>query len=46
VIIVGGRAPSPEALVKAQQENIPLLGSEGSAFETSGKLFSMMATGV
>jgi len=42
VIIVNGRVPDEETLKKAEQENIPVLGTDMSAFEIVGKLYPLV----
>ena len=42
IIIVNNREPDEETLAKAKEENVPLLCSEGMAFEISGKLYELM----
>jgi len=43
IIIVNNREPDEETLAKAKEENVPLLCSEGMAFEISGKLYELMS---
>jgi len=42
IIIVQGRKPAEETLKKAQQENVAILVSDRSAFETAGKLYELL----
>jgi len=42
VIIVNGLAPNPDMLQQAEEENIPVLGTEENAFNISGKLFKLL----
>jgi serine kinase of HPr protein (carbohydrate metabolism regulator) len=41
IIIVNGRRPDAETLGKAEQEKIPVLGTDMSAFEVVGKLYQL-----
>ena len=43
IIIVNNREPDEETLAKAEEENVPLLGSGEMAFEISGKLFKLLS---
>lgn len=43
IIIVNNREPDEETLVKAREENVPLLCSGNIAFEISGKLYELIA---
>jgi hypothetical protein len=42
IIIVNKREADEDTLVKAQEENIPLLCSEEMAFDISGKLYALI----
>ena len=42
IILVNGRAPEKETLEKAEAENIPILGTDLSAFEVVGKLYRLL----
>ena len=44
IIIVNNREPDEETLQKAQEENVPLLGSEEMTFEVSGKLYELISS--
>jgi hypothetical protein len=41
IVLVGGRRPDPETLVKADHENIPIFLSDEPAYIVSGKLFRL-----
>ena len=41
IILVNGRQPEETTLMKAEQENIPILLTELSAFEIVGKLYEL-----
>ena len=41
IILVNGRQPEEATLMKAEQENIPLLLTELSTFEIVGKLYEL-----
>lgn len=43
IVIVNNREPDVDTLDKAKEENVPLLGSEGMAFEVSGKLYQLLS---
>ncbi len=45
IIIIGGREPDRQTLLKAEAENIPLLLSELPAFEVVGRLYQMGISG-
>lgn len=42
ILLVNGRDPEPETLKKAEQEGIPILASDLSAFELAGRLFRLI----
>ncbi len=42
IVLVQGREPAEETLKRAAQENLPLLVSNGQAFETIGKLSALV----
>ena len=42
IILIGGREPAEETLRKATSEHVPILLSRLSAFETAGKLYSII----
>ncbi len=44
IIIVNNREPDEDTLQKAKEENVPLLGSEETAFEVSGKLYELISS--
>ncbi len=41
VIVVKERTPDNATLAKAEEQNIPVLGTAMNAFETAGKLYEM-----
>lgn len=41
IILVNGRQPEDATLIKAQQENIPIMLTDLSAFEIVGKLYEL-----
>ncbi|GET31113.1 hypothetical protein SD074_33150 [Prolixibacter sp. SD074] len=42
VILVNGNLPEKDTLAKANEENIPVLGTKLSTFEIAGKLFQLL----
>ncbi len=44
IIIVNNREPDEDTLQKAKEENVPLLGSEETAYEVSGKLYELISS--
>jgi len=42
IVLVQGIEPSPDTLEKALKEGIPILTSELSAFEITGKLYNLL----
>lgn len=42
IILVNGRKPEEETLIKAEVEDIPILGTELPAFEIVGKLYGLL----
>ncbi len=44
IIIVNNRQPDEETLKKAKDENIPIMISQGMAFEISGKLYELIGS--
>jgi serine kinase of HPr protein (carbohydrate metabolism regulator) len=42
IIIVKNREPDEDTLQKAKEENVPLLVSEETAYELSGKLYELI----
>ncbi|MDP2857535.1 MAG: DRTGG domain-containing protein [Bacillota bacterium] len=42
VIVCGGRAPEEDTLARAQKENIAVLGSNKSLYETVGKVYNLL----
>lgn len=43
VIIIKGLEPDADMLAQAEEEGIPVLGTENQAFETTGKLFNILS---
>ena len=41
IILVNGRAPAADTLQKANEERVAILTSNGSAFETAGRLHAL-----
>ena len=41
VIIVNGRQPDEDTLKKAEEEKVPILGTEKEAFQIVGKLYEL-----
>jgi serine kinase of HPr protein (carbohydrate metabolism regulator) len=41
IIIANGRQPDEETLKKADEENVPVLGTDMSAFQVVGKLYQL-----
>ena len=44
IIVVNNREPDEDTLTKAQEENIPILGSKEMAFDVSGKLYELICS--
>jgi len=44
IIIVNNRKPEEETLKKAEEENVPLITTEETAFNISGKLYQLIST--
>ena len=42
ILLVNGREPEEETLIKAEVEDIPILGTELPAFEIIGKLYRLL----
>ncbi|MGD2294856.1 MAG: serine kinase [Candidatus Aminicenantes bacterium] len=42
IIIVNNREPSEDTVVKAKEENVPLLCTSLMAYEVSGRLYTLM----
>lgn len=42
IILVNGRQPEEETRQKAEEENLPLLGTEENSFVISGKLYVLL----
>ena len=43
IILINSREPQEETIAKAQEENLPIMVSEMTAFELSGKLYAMLS---
>jgi serine kinase of HPr protein (carbohydrate metabolism regulator) len=43
IIIVNNREPDEETLKKANEESVPILCTDGMAFEISGKLYELIS---
>jgi predicted transcriptional regulator len=43
VIIIKGLEPDADMLAQAEEEGIPVLGTEDQAFETNGRLFNLLS---
>jgi len=41
IIIIGGRQPEEKTLAKAEEESVPILLSDLSAYEVAGRLYQM-----
>jgi hypothetical protein len=46
IILVNGREPEPQAVEKAEAENVVIMVSKMSAFELVGRLYSLGLTGM
>ncbi|MDR0729654.1 MAG: serine kinase [Prevotellaceae bacterium] len=44
IILVKGFRPDADALAQANEEGIPLLGSDRGAFETAGQLYRLLCS--
>lgn len=44
IIIVNSREPDEETLKKAEEEGVPLMVSEDTAFKISGKLYALISS--
>jgi len=42
IIVVNGRRPDEEAIRKADEENVTVLGTDESAFRISGRLYRLL----
>ncbi len=42
IVLVNGRQPEEETRQKAEEENLPLLGTEENSFVISGKLYFLL----
>ncbi len=45
IVLTSGREPEEETVAKAEEENVVILVSQMSAFELSGRLYTLMASG-
>jgi predicted transcriptional regulator len=43
VILIKGSEPDADMLAQAEEEGIPVLGTNDHAFETTGKLFNLLS---
>jgi predicted transcriptional regulator len=43
VILIKGMQPDADMLAQAEEEGIPVLGTNDQAFETTGKLFNLLS---
>lgn len=41
IVIINGRKPFEETLIKAEEKNVPIMLSELSAFEIAGRLYEL-----
>jgi len=44
IILVNNRKPEEETLKKAEEEKVPLLTTEATAYKTSGKLYQLIGS--
>ena len=44
IIVVNNREPDEDTLKKAEEENVPILGSKDMAFDISGKLYELICS--
>ncbi len=42
IVVVGGKKPAEDAVAKAEEEGVPILTSEMSAYELSGRLYGLL----
>ena len=45
IVIINGREPEEDTVVKAKEENISIMVTSMTAFELSGKLYAMIHSG-
>jgi serine kinase of HPr protein (carbohydrate metabolism regulator) len=45
IVLIDNQQPDPKMLEAAEEEEIPVLGSDKSAFELGGKLFELLEIG-
>ncbi|RKY06990.1 MAG: serine kinase [Planctomycetota bacterium] len=43
IVLINGRQPQEETIARAREENIPIMVSEMTAFEFSGRLYAMLS---
>lgn len=43
VVLVKGHKPEPDTILKSDEENIPILGTDLQAFEITGKIYQLIA---
>ncbi len=43
IVLINSREPQEETIARARQENIPIMVSEMTAFEFSGRLYAMLS---
>ncbi|MBI5570607.1 MAG: serine kinase [Desulfomonile tiedjei] len=41
IVIVGGREPDPDTLKKGEEQGVPIMVTQMTAYETAGKLYAM-----
>jgi hypothetical protein len=46
IVLVNGREPEPDAIEKAEAEDVPIMVSEMPAFELVGRLYALGVTGM
>lgn len=44
IIIVNNREPNGDTISKAEEEKVPLMGCDSTAFEISGKLYKLVGS--
>jgi hypothetical protein len=43
IVLINSREPQEETIARAKEENIPIMVSEMTAFEFSGRLYAMLS---
>jgi len=43
IVLINGREPQEETVAKAEEENLPIMVSQMTAFELSGRLYAMLS---